>query len=72
MVEVELGARLALAAHPDADEALGYGGGATEMAVDRKAARWRSVIVEEEDDGLRSTLRESYSTSELGEGMGAR
>jgi hypothetical protein len=36
-VEVELGARLAPAAHLDHDEVLGYGRGATEMAVDGKA-----------------------------------
>jgi hypothetical protein len=42
------------------------------MAADGKAARWRSVVVEEEDDALRSTLRERRNTSGLGEGVGAR
>jgi hypothetical protein len=71
-IEVKWGARLALAAYHDDEEALDYGGEATGMAANGKAARWRSVAVEEEDNGLRSTLRESRSTSELGEGTGTK
>jgi hypothetical protein len=67
-VEVELGVRLALAAHHDDDEALGCSGGATEMAANGRAEWWRSVVVEEEDDALWSTLRERCNTSGLGEG----
>jgi hypothetical protein len=39
VVEVKLGARLALAAYPDDDETLDYGGEATGMSANGKVAR---------------------------------
>jgi hypothetical protein len=37
-----------------------------------RVLQWRSVVVKEEDDALRSTLRKRRSTSGLGEGAGVR